>query len=312
MMTKSWQGPVEKKAPVDRKLLKKIDELVKQANFGEIQNIVLSNESMVPKVISLLDHQDVAVREQISRILGTLQDPKAIPALIKLIMKQAKIEPEITHDQRTGLNVEIREPFYNWIFTQKQGSNLPDGNAARTAIRAIMNTTKVEKLISALTDANPEVRSRTVEVLMNRRIEDENSNRLIKSLIHVSTFDPDLYTRRHARLALRNQGNQIIEPLTQVLQDKDPKQRWSAAWTLYWHWDTFRDTSALMPLIEAFDKEDVAVAAGAYQLFIRRGKPGTEKLLTEALHFAGVRGGEMAYHYLNSGNEQREGCEKMG
>jgi HEAT repeat protein len=298
-----------------KQLFKRIDELAKQDNFAEIQKIILSDENPAAKAISLLEHKNVSIREKAAQILGTLKEPKALPDLIKLIMKQTQIAPQVEIDRHTGLDVELRVPFYRWVFNPE--STLSDVKAARAALDEIIYTSNSEKLIAALYDENPEVRLDTVEVLMKRRIEDQNSNQLIKSLAHVSTYDSTLFTRRHARLALRNQGNQIIEPLSQILKEKDQNQSFSAAWTLYWYWDDYKDNRAIVPLVEAFDNGDVAVAAGAYKLFIKRGKPGTEWLLIKALDFIGIKGGEMVVDYLNSHNENlkesaREWVKKSG
>ena len=62
-------------------------------------------------------------------------------------------------------------------------------------------------------------------------------------------------------------------------------------------------------LVSSLSGKDLAVVAGAHAFFIRRGTPGSEHVLIEALQSYG--GMEMATNFLNSGNRTlRESAER--
>jgi hypothetical protein len=65
-----------------------------------------------------------------------------------------------------------------------------------------------------------------------------------------------------------------------------------------------KDPRVESALLEALSQDDSAVIAGAYPFYIKKGKPGSEDALIEALYRFGNE--EMAQNFLNSGDVKLE------
>lgn len=276
-----------------------MEKLLEEEQYDEIRRLASLDKRVVPKLIHQVGSRRADIRERASKLLGEMSEPRAIPALMRLIERSANIAPSTYTDE---LGLPRRNAFYYRIRSIR--SDKADVNAAAKAVEEIMYAPEVEPLIIALKDDNTEVREKSVEVFMGRRLDSSvpHTARVIETLIAVSKQDKNPMVRRNARLALRNQGSAAVEPLIVALKDKDEDQRFQIAWTLYWLWDTHRDKRIIEPLLAALDNKDLAVVAGAYNFFVLRGKADTESVLIEALGKHGNM--EMALHFLNCGNNK--------
>jgi hypothetical protein len=84
------------------------------------------------------------------------------------------------------------------------------------------------------------------------------------------------------------------------LKDTDASVRGNAAEAL----GNIKDPRAVQALLAAFKESDLAVIAGAYPFFIRRGEPGSENALIQALNAHGNE--RMAIEFLYCGNSALE------
>jgi HEAT repeat protein len=100
--------------------------------------------------------------------------------------------------------------------------------------------------------------------------------------------------------ALRKIGAAAVEPLIAALKDPDPDLRFDAARVL----EGRREPRVISAFLTALRNRDLAVVAGAYQTFIRKGDPGSEDALIKALDHFGYD--EMARDLLNCGNAKLE------
>lgn len=123
--------------------------------------------------------------------------------------------------------------------------------------------------------------------------------------------DRDVSCRRKAAEALadgfadisaRRDDPADLDHLLAALDDTDSwVKRWSALGLSRYP----TEPRATRALVERFQQHDLAVVAGAYLFFLKRGEPGTEPTLVEAL--LAFEDQTMATTYLNSGNAALEG-----
>jgi HEAT repeat protein len=109
--------------------------------------------------------------------------------------------------------------------------------------------------------------------------------------------DNDEQVRRSAFMVLAaNSGEEAIPILLQAIQDERKEVGETALDALI-----SMDDEGVKPLLDAFKKRDLKTVAIAHKFFIRRGEPGSEPVLVEALLNYGDM--MMASVYLNSRNE---------
>lgn len=94
-------------------------------------------------------------------------------------------------------------------------------------------------------------------------------------------------------------GASTAEPLKKALGDEYPGVRYAAANSL-----VSVDPGLTQFLVDALNNRDIETVASAYPFYIRKGIPGSEPVLIEALNAHGSKW--MAEKYLNSGNGQLE------
>lgn len=94
-------------------------------------------------------------------------------------------------------------------------------------------------------------------------------------------------------------GASTAEPLKKALGDESAGVRYAAANSL-----VSVDPGLTQFLVDALDNRDIETVASAYPFYIRKGIPGSEPVLIEALNAHGSKW--MAEKYLNSGNGQLE------
>jgi hypothetical protein len=73
-----------------------------------------------------------------------------------------------------------------------------------------------------------------------------------------------------------------------------------------------RDLSAVAPLVKALERPDYDLAVDIYSFFIQLGKPGTERILAEALHRVGAtdKATPLVFAYIDSGNRRLEAAAR--
>lgn len=94
-------------------------------------------------------------------------------------------------------------------------------------------------------------------------------------------------------------GASTAEPLKKALGDESAGVRYAAANSL-----VSVDPGLTQFLVDALNNRDIETVASAYPFYIRKGIPGSEPVLIEALNAHGSQW--MAQMYLNSGNGQLE------
>ena len=176
-----------------------------------------------------------------------------------------------------------------------EGGKLEDDRAA------------VAALVVALHDQDFIIRRRAVEAL--RKVGDAAVEPLMTALRDENFFVREETVRSLASIIEVGLGrvnhqnyDAAIEALIDVLKDKNGDVRRSAADFL----GILRSKPVAIALDAVLDATpvDIEVVAGAYYYFIRKGMPGTERLLVEGLNLHGNV--SMAQAFLNSGNEVLE------
>jgi HEAT repeat protein len=159
------------------------------------------------------------------------------------------------------------------------------------ALGQIKDVHAVEPLIAALIDENASVRKSAALAL--GEIKD---TRAVEPLI-AALKDEDADARGSAAIALGEINDaRAVEPLIAVFKDKDLFVRRSSAVAL----GEIKDVRAVNALLTILKDKRVDIIAVSYVFFIRRGEPGTEDILIEALNKFGDPG--MAEDFLNCGN----------
>jgi HEAT repeat protein len=157
----------------------------------------------------------------------------------------------------------------------------------------------VEPLIAILKGTNSSDRINAIKAL--GIIKDP---RAVEPLI-VAMKDPNGNVQLSAAEALGKYGEPAVEPLIAVLKDSDPNARRNAAYAL----GEIDDPRAVSTLLEAWKERDFTVIVGADSFFIKRGEPGSEDVLIEALDEFGDRA--MAHDLLSCGNAKLEGAVRV-
>lgn len=182
-----------------------------------------------------------------------------------------------------------------------------------------------DKLMNQLRSRDPVAREEAARKL--GELKDPNA---VEPLVAVLKKDKDREVRWRAEDALVNIGAPSVEPLVKMLKDDSWRVRRRAVRTL----GKIRDPRAIAPLvalmktdddcyvrkyaaraigeindtraneilISALRNKDWQVIEGAYRFYIRRGEPGSEAVLIEALNKSWNK--TMVIDFLNSGNRQ--------
>jgi HEAT repeat protein len=108
--------------------------------------------------------------------------------------------------------------------------------------------------------------------------------------------DPEYSLQQWAVDGLAGIGAPAVEPLITALKNSDAKIRWRAAQALV----KIDQVLAAAAFMDAYQRGDVDVVAGAYAFFIQKGIANSEPLLIQALEKHGEQ--FMAVAYLNCGN----------
>jgi HEAT repeat protein len=169
-------------------------------------------------------------------------------------------------------------------------------------LRNSKDTRVVDSLLHALSDTDVVVRAVAVDSL--GAVKDP---RAIESIIS-ALKDSDASVRAVAANALGEmKDTRAVPPLILALKDEE-MVRLLAARAL----DSIGDDRSIEPLISAIRNKDLAIVAGGYRFFIRRGEVGTEPILVEALKtYGGTKGNDRMYlaYYLSGNTQLEEGAK---
>jgi HEAT repeat protein len=243
----------------------------------------------VEPLIGALNDTDFGVRSRAPLALGEIGAP-AVESLIAAlkhpysnVRQGAAMALGIIKDPRAV------EPLIDAIKVKGQDFNARDD--AAWALSAIKDPRAVDPLIALLKDPNTDsfVLLSAARVLGN--IKDP---RAIDPLI-ARLKEPGNNVPWYAA-ALGGIGTPAVEPLIAALKNSNSDVREREALAL----GEINDPEAINFLLAAWKARDFHVIVGADSFFIKRGEPGSEDLLIEALDkFANVG---MVEDFLNSGN----------
>ncbi|MBN1263017.1 MAG: HEAT repeat domain-containing protein [Candidatus Pacebacteria bacterium] len=273
-----------------------IKKLLEDEQYEKIRKLALKDERVVPRLIAQLESKNSQMVARAANLLGEINDPRALPALDRVVGEKSIDD---THVSATLGRMSLSLPGSFPQYSARKYIDKAAFAAAKKALSKIIHGDE-KPLVLALKDKNTAVRAKAAEALGTSH----PSEYAIQPLIAVSNQDGDLRVRRKARLALMKIGKPAVQFLVIALGDKNPLYRRQTAWTLYWLWDRHKVERAAEAFLEALDKKDISVVAGAYGFFILRGEVGTEPILIKALENHGHP--EMAEHFINCGNTQLE------
>jgi HEAT repeat protein len=218
-----------------------------------------------------MNDSDSRVRYDAARALGEIGDPRAT-------------EPLIAALKNTDVSVRYH---------------------AAQALGEIKDPRALEPLIAALKDRDVPVRYHAARAL--GEIKDP---RAVEPLI-AALKDTDYYTdgifayyvRTGAAMSLgKIKDSRAVEPLIAAMKETnlDFRDREVPAELLA----EFQDPRAVGALLAGMRKRDMAVIAGAYKFFIKRGDAGSEDALIEMLN--GYPDADTVQEFLHSGNPKLE------
>jgi HEAT repeat protein len=283
---------------------------------------VLKDRRAVEPIASLLSAPDQTVRREAAFDLADFHDPRAIDPLLALAQPGAHETREVCLTNNCSATKTVpdtdRKIDYDAFYAlarsndpraidfllEQLTSNAP--NVRTTAVRALGESNSsqaVDPLITLLNDGNKDVRRDAVTSL--GKIHDP---RAVQPLILVlSKSKGDAATQALAALrefrdpreipalieilqAPSYYGDAVIKdliafgpvavtPLLDALRDPTPRVRQSAAAVLA----AINDPRALAPLLQALERGDLPVIAGAHTFFLQRKDLATRKAVVEAL-----------------------------
>jgi len=301
--------------------LSKKDYHVRKRAKTSLANI---GKPAVEALILAMKDASPGVKKEAAWILGRIGDPRAVDSLISVLSaEKAYVRAEATWAlgsiKDTRATVALLEAI-----------NDRDPHVRSNAVKAlgkIGDSRAVEPLIGIVRGADKFTRLDAVNALGEIR-----DPRAVEPLLtFIATYNDREPYIRHAKHALEKIGKPAVEPLLKELEGKNKYARSGAASVL----GEIGDSRAVEPLLSvlndedsdvrkicarslekllddriseifltALKNEDLEIVAGGHAFFIRKGQPGSEEVLIEALHACGDR--RMATDFLNSGNSQLE------
>jgi HEAT repeat protein len=260
----------------------------------------------VEPLIAALKDKDWSSRERAVVALGEIGDARAVEPLIAAHqMKAGSFDASIIHlalgeigDARAVepliANMKISSsypyPGRDWAYSFLK--KISYARVAEPLIDALnskddfvpvdeaialgkIGSPAVEPLIAALNDESWFIQSSAILALG-----EIGDARAVEPLI-AALNDQDRRIRYRAAKALGEIGDaRAVEPLIAALNDQDRSVREGLTEAL----GEIGDARAAEPLIAALKDKDLKIIKGAYKFFIRRGKPGSEPILINALN----------------------------
>ena len=241
-------------------------------------------ESPVQLAIRLQSASSPHSRAEAARRLGISGDEAGTDALIAAL-GDASVEVRLAAVEALGQIRSERalEPLCRILTDDRQGRDVK--TAAVRALPKLRDVRAVDALIQALPYAAFEAASALVSF----------GEAAVPALIAALRTAE---SRTAAAEALATIGTPAVSALAGIIADERNKYaRLAAARALA----DIPDSRAAAALDEALrDDPDPELAAAAYRFIVRRGKPGTEAVLVEALQLYGAL--RMARDYIESGN----------
>jgi len=283
----------------------------------------MKSRRAVPALIAALRDGDATVRTAVAQALGQIGDPRALEPLLTAL--KSNVDPNTSDDDHRaigealgGLGKPALDPLMNLLNDKDLGGYaraglVRMGGPAADSIAALLTSPDqdlaieaagmlgdmkdkrgVGPLMAALRTGNSDLRYSVVYAL--GELKDAQAVGPVEAVLR---GDASAENRRGAAEALGVIGDAgAVDALIAATSDSDMKVRQSAARAL----GNINDPRAANFLLDAFAKHNWDLIAGASGFFIRRGQPGTEDTLIEALNQTGDEG--MADVLLNSGNDK--------
>jgi len=272
------------------KLINEIDKDNRQAYFKLVEQVVTAD--MVPELVALTDHDEAAVRQFATRLLGRFNRRECLDALIKGLDDQHKA---VRHAALEGLG-RIKLPVSARFLTPLLRD--PDMTVQAKAIETLIKVDDpdtVRYLIEILEDESEYVRRAAVEVLNG--VGNDNA---VKDLIN-ALKDKDWWVKVRAADALGNIGGpRVVEAVFRLIKDEDEFLRRTAVEIL----NTTKDERAFDHLIEALEDPDWWVRERAADALANLGdKRATPALLKMMSNFP--EGSQVAIRALTALGDQR-------
>jgi len=277
----------------------------------------MKSRRAVPALIVALHDGDATVCTTAAQALGQIDDPRALEPLLTAL--KSNVDPNTSDDEHRaigealgGLGKPALDPLLSLLSDDTLGGYaraglVKMGDPAVDSIAALLQSPNhdlaieaagmlgemkdkrgVGPLLAALRTGNSDLRYSVVYAL--GELKDAQA---VGPVAAVLKGDASAENRRGAADALGAIGNAgAIDALIAATSDSDTQVRLGS----------IMDQRAVNFLLDAFAKHNRDVIAGASEFYIRRGQPGTEDTLIEALNHTGDEG--MADVLLNSGNDK--------
>ena len=247
--------------------------------------------ALKPLISILRESQNGYYRKKAAQALGKIKSPEALEPLLEAL--QHDKEFDVRRDAAEALGEIGDSSAVNPLISAlaRDGDSAVRSYSAR-ALGKIGAPKAIEPLIIAFGKEGPYVRDEVILALGN--FDDQRVVEPLRSALR----DEESRVRRNAIIALKQLGEMGVEPLIEIINDKQAYARMDAAYAL----GEIQNNRASQTLLKALKKKDLEIIAGAYAFFIRHGKSGTEDRLIEALNKYGV--GRMAGAFSECGNSQ--------
>lgn len=261
-----------------------------------------------PLIATLADSEH---REEAARALGAFADPRAVEPLLPLLTDKF-IRREVAVALGRIRDARAVEPLIAGL----HDSDLLFRIYAISALGRIRDVRAVEPLIALLSDA--QVRTTAAAALGELR-----DSRAVEPLIAALVAEmkepatPSALEKLVGASALTKQRPDFQEPFIKAFQTIGPPAIGPLVAALQNGVVTViaaevlgesDDPRAVEALMAGLKRKDLRIVAGAYRFFIRRGQPGTEPVLIEALDLQSDV--LMANDFLSSGNPVLEQAAK--
>lgn len=286
--------------------LKSPDAAVRQHAALELGEFKSSRA--VEPLIAALNDKDAGVAGDAAKALGQIKDLGALQPLLNYL-KTGKDNDEVEREVAKALG-DLGPPALEPLMAALRDKDL-NGYAGEGLVQ--LGAPAVDPLIAMLNDADRSLREEAAAVLgeikdpravepLIATLKDNSPPRKGPVELDVNGVplphptEGDGLREQSARALGEIKDPRADGPLIAAMKDSDARVHQIAAEAL----GEINDPQAVNFLLSALREHNTDVIAGAYDFYIRRGDPGTEDALIEALNKSGDT--EMAEDMLNSGN----------
>ncbi|MGB2769305.1 MAG: HEAT repeat domain-containing protein, partial [Candidatus Zixiibacteriota bacterium] len=279
----------------------------------------------VQPLIRALKDKVWRVRHHATVSLGDLGDSRAVQPLLTALDVETNytVQSNILTAIRSIGDTSAVEPLLGML--RRKGKNWDRRWEILTTLGALRDNRAVEAMINVLQDEQERTRAResaadalgamkdirAVGILVGLLGQEGLTGSAIWNLGRIgdpNAVEPLIDFMRESQgrslwqkwtaEALAQIGIPAVQPLLTILNDQEFGVRHNAAKAL----GEISDQRATHALENAMETKDLVLVSGAYAFFIRRGLPGTETVLIEALSKHGDK--SMARDFMLSGNDQ--------